>query len=129
MHHGIGHMVWGEVVRGQPPPPRIRDQPPPPPGSEVNHPLQVQRSTTSPPGSEVNHLPSLESEVNHLPLWDQRLTTSLLGLRGQPPPPPQVGGQPPPPGVRGQPPPPRTHTGTTVNGRAVRILLEYILAK
>ena len=98
------------------------------PGSKVNHP-QGQRSTTSPldqrsttsPRSKVNHLfPG--SKVNHLP---------------------QVKGQPPPPGsnanhlpqsqrsttprVKGQPPPPRIHTGTMVNGRAVRILLECIL--
>ena len=125
MHHGIGYMVRGEVggglvpegeggqrsttspptrVRGQPPfpqPTRVRGQPPPPPppGSEVNHLSQGQKSTT-PPGSEVNHLPH----------QGQRLTTSSTHQ-----------------GQSSTTPSPRMHSGTTVNLRVLRILLECIL--
>ena len=51
-------------------------------------------------------------------------------VKGQPPPLARVKGQPPPPPGQGQRStelPPWKHTGTMVNGRAVRILLECIL--
>ena len=99
---------WGEVVRGQLVlgVEVVRGQPPPPSGSEVNHLPQGQRSTTF-PGSEVNHLPPR----------GQRSTTSPLMVRGQPPPPHSQRSTTP---TR----PTRIHTGTMVNVRSVRILLE-----
>ena len=145
-HQGQRSTTTLTRVRGQPPPYqvhrstnpppiRVRGQPPPsPPGSEVNHlPTRFIGQPTPPPqsGSEVNHLPHHQG---------QRSTTSpTTRVRGQPPPPgskvnhlsppgSEVNHLAPPPGQRSTTSPTtRIHTGTTVNGLAVCILLECIL--
>ena len=122
MHHEKNHMV-----RGRHPPPRVKGQPPPPPtrakgqtppthqGQSSTTPTRVkvqgQRSTTPP--TRFKHLPHHGQGSTTPPHQCQRSTTPRVKLT-------KVNHLPPPPR-------PRIYTGTTINERAVRILLECIL--
>ena len=101
MHHGVGHMVRGRWSCL---------------GMVDNTPLH--RTTPPPPGKPS--LPGTGPEAP--PPLPAPWTTPA-----PPPPLERITSPHPPDNTCPTPPPPRIHTGTTVNGQAVRILLECIL--